>query len=162
MERLDMHKVGDVGTMGFFPLCNSDDTACFSYPAEHLPKVKNFAGAGVTINLVKDATSRAACEHSSEGLGAPPDVYSINGTMFYSYDFGEGAGGYSWEGRSFRAYHNTACYEIGVGTEQYRCDGETTKDVKTGKSFCDGAPMVDNKMILDELMQVVSTFKFTK
>lgn len=142
-------------------ICSSDDIVCFNYPNSQLSNNANFAGAGVAVSI-QQATTTQACENFTDTWGTYDRAYSINGVEFYSTGLGEGYMQHMWVGAAFRAYHNSKCYEVRYDYVTTSCPDKETTDSNTHTAYCDGKPEVNQDTLSNDLMQVISTFKFLK
>src|SRR5690242_14342310 len=76
-------------TGGSMPLCDDMTIACFAYTGENY-KGTNFQGAGVAIDIVRDATSEQACRNLESTASSPPDKITIYDTRFEHNAIAEG------------------------------------------------------------------------
>jgi hypothetical protein len=134
--------------LSYIPICDYTTVACFEYNGKDYERT-NFQAAGVSINVLRDAKTEQDCALIDAGR-YPIKTRIINGAKFRYGLTGEAGMSQSKGGTTYRAFHDSVCFEISTATAQTSLgafDPGTVKAFDAGK--LDG--------VLD---QMIHTFKF--
>ena len=134
--------------LSYIPICDYTTVACFEYNGKKYEGT-NFQAAGLSINVLRDAQTEQDCAAMDTGR-YPIKTQIINGTKFRYGLTGEAGMSQSKGGTTYRAFHDSVCFEISAATAQTSLGAF---DPGAVKAF-DGGKL---KGILD---QMVHSFKF--
>lgn len=100
-------------TGGSAPVCDDTTEACFAYP-ESRYKGTNFTGAGIAVNILREARNSQQCEDFRVADYPPPTIHSvvIKGTRFSVGDTTDAGMSHYHSIRAYRALYQNTCFEI--------------------------------------------------
>jgi hypothetical protein len=136
---------------GYAPVCSDTAVACFGYIGREY-KGTNFEGAGLAVNVLRDAKSEQECNTlgSAEYPKPATRLETIHGIRFHYGEIGEGGLSHYEGGPAYRVFHQNICFEIATETAYVSLAGV---DPGTVKAF--------NPAKLTKLLdEMVHTFQF--
>lgn len=108
-------KKEQIESLGYIPLCDPETSlVCVVYPESLLPG-RNFQGGGVSVAIVNDKKTEAACTAGPTN-GEQEKLLNtiIDGKQFVTYEYEDAAAGHQVKGVDYRGFVNGRCYQIGT------------------------------------------------
>lgn len=139
-------------TGGYAPVCDHTTIACFGYTGQAYTGT-NFDGAGIAINILRDAKNEQQCFNigSAEYPRPATRLETIHGTTFHEGEIGEGGMSHFQAITVYRAMRQNRCLEIRT---QINSVNIGVYDPGTIKEF-------DPATLKALFSQTVQTFRFT-
>ena len=141
------------GAVGYLPVCDQQTSqACAFFSGDEFPG-SNFDGAGVSVNVLPDAKTAAACRTGFNGaklIGSR----NINDVAFSVFSDGDAAMSHAAVGNDYQAFVQGVCYQI--TTRVFT----TTFDVYPAGAIKEFTAAQDEQM-KQTLDSIVASFRFT-
>lgn len=138
--------------LSFIPVCDTDKSVvCVHYSNENFPGT-NFEGAGLAVNIIKDASTKESCDMFSSNEDKTTET--INGVSYAVGTWGGAATGHQSADKTYRTFQGNTCFELNLRISTDSSD--VNLPTGTVKTFTDA----NKEKVVDELLQVLSTFKF--
>ncbi|HEY3988692.1 MAG TPA: hypothetical protein VGM02_05285 [Acidobacteriaceae bacterium] len=145
---IKLYSARDGGPGGYSPICFETTVTCLGYSSTDYQDT-NFEGAGVAINVLRDAKTEQDCDTLRSPI--PTRVEIIHGHPFHTAIVTDGGLSHVTSGPAYRAFYQNVCFEIAAQIAS-----------ASFGSFEPGSVKEFHPARLRQLLdQVVHTFRFT-
>ncbi|HEX6495593.1 MAG TPA: hypothetical protein VF018_08930 [Acidobacteriaceae bacterium] len=94
---------------GFLPICSALTVACLGYTGTDY-RGTNLEGAGVAINVLRDAKTEQDCDTLESPL--PSKITIIHGVPFHTALISDAGLSHNTSGPAYRAFYQNVCFEV--------------------------------------------------
>lgn len=134
----------------YIPICAETALACVAYPKARYAGT-NFEGAAFSAKKLPEAAPESKC---LDGMKAPVEKEFVNGIEFKSSDDSSAGMGHGVSGRSYRTFHNDACYEFDIRVATSSLGGYEPGTIKEFTSE-------DEEKLRSALRKILTSLKFS-
>lgn len=138
----------DVKSLTYSPVCSPNMTGCLVLFSDSYPKT-NFEGAGISIDVHKDLSTKSSCLAAKEGE-KQAGKQTINGAEFQIFEYSGVGAGHVEDHRFYRTFNKSECIAVALRVAYANIGVYEPGAIKE----------FNEKEVWNKLEQTLSTFKF--